>query len=70
MDRLNEFQRTMLQWNRLHPYNAVHVIQVTESVPPAHFEECINHVLSEAGFGSVTIDHQRGTLCYHGGNPG
>ncbi len=26
--RYSQFQRTMLQWSSLHPYNAVHVIRI------------------------------------------
>jgi NRPS condensation-like uncharacterized protein len=51
----------MLQWSRLHPYNAVHVVKVAEAVSPARFEEKINSVLQAAHLGQVSIDEARGT---------
>ena len=51
----------MLQWSRLHPYNAVHVVKVARTVSPARFGEQINSVLQAAHLGQVSIDEARGT---------
>ena len=67
--RYNQFQRTMLQWSSLHPYNAVHVVQIGRLIDPVHFGERLNHVLTLCGLGNLTIDSKGGFFRFHGGNP-
>ncbi len=67
--RYNQFQRTMLQWSSLHPYNAVHVIHLGKAIEPVRFGERLNHVLSLCGLGNLTIDTKGGYFRFHEGNP-
>lgn len=67
--RYSQFQRTMLQWSSLHPYNAVHVIQVAGTINPLRFEDGINHVLETCGLGYLSIDLNRGIFRFLTGNP-
>ncbi|MBU6180345.1 MAG: hypothetical protein KGR69_11805 [Verrucomicrobia bacterium] len=65
--RFNEFQRTMLQWTGLHPYNAVHVAKVIEPIDPDRFVDRVRHVLVEAGLTNYSLDERRGRFRYEGG---
>lgn len=63
--RLNEFQRTMLQWGRLHPYNAVHVVRVDSPIEAGHLSAAISHILAEAGLTNYSVN-ERGGYRYGG----
>lgn len=65
--RLNSFQRAMLQWNGLHPYNAVHVARIATAVDPARLAACAAHVLDEAGLTNYSVEERRGAYRYEGG---
>jgi len=65
--RLNEFQRTMLQWTGLHPYNAVHVAKVAAAIDPERLAGGVRHVLAEAGLTNYSVDERRGAYRYEGG---
>lgn len=68
--RFNQFQRTMLQWNGVHPYHAVHVLKVAAPLAVERFEERLNLVIGQCGLASLTLDEVAGTYRYGGGNPG
>jgi len=65
--KLNIFQRTMLQWNAMHAYNAVHVVRVPHALDKTRLTQLINDELEPLGLTGLSIDHRRGTLQYHGG---
>lgn len=65
--RLNIFQRTMLQWDELHPYNAVHVVRIPAALDPTRLAEIIRRTLATLGLGGLTLDARRGTYDYQGG---
>ncbi len=65
--KLNIFQRTMLQWNAMHAYNAVHVVRVPRTLDPTRLTRQINDELEPLGLTGLSIDPRRGTLQYHGG---
>ena len=67
--RLNQFQRTMVQWSGVHPYHAVHVLKVVAPLIRECFEERLNLVLEQCGLAFLTINEGRGTYAYAGGNP-
>jgi len=68
MDRkLNIFQKTMLQWNDLHPYNVVHVFRVPAELDLERLRKVVNGALEEQGVTGVTLNRDRGTFRYHGG---
>lgn len=59
----------MLQWNRLHPYNAVHAVRVSSDVSPECFRHGIEQVLDRSGWGRVSFDLGRGLCRFHPGRP-
>ena len=65
--RLNIFQRTMLQWNELHPYNAIHVVRIPASLDLARLTSVIGRILERLGLTGFAMDMRRATYCYHGG---
>jgi NRPS condensation-like uncharacterized protein len=62
--KLNSFQKTMLQWNALHPYNAIHVARVPESLEPDRLSRTIQELLKQSGLGLLRIHARRGTYQY------
>jgi hypothetical protein len=40
--RLNLFQRMMLRWRELHPYNPVHAVRVPAALERARLQACID----------------------------
>lgn len=65
--RLNSFQRTMLQWNDLHPYNAVHVVRFPGPVAAAELQAALDRTLTTHGLTGLALDRRAGTYEYHGG---
>ena len=65
--RLNSLQRTMLQWNSLHPYNAVHVVRIPETLDMERLREVINGTLEALGLTGLTLNRDKGAFCYRGG---
>ena len=65
--RLNLFQRMMLRWRELHPYNPVHVIRITAPLDVVRLRECINAHLEGAGLTGLTVDLRRWRFRYAGG---
>ena len=65
--KLNEFQRTMLQWSGLHPYNAVHVARVSSPLEPSRLGEAIGRVVSLAGLTNYRVTKDGGRYHYGGG---
>ena len=67
--RLNIFQRTMLQWNAWHPYNAVHGVRIAGAPDLERLRGVILATLEQWGLGGLELDADRGTFCFHGGPP-
>jgi hypothetical protein len=65
--RLNAFQLSMLQWNELHPYNAVHVVRIPESLDLERLKQAITVTLEGKGLTGLTLDPSAGAYQYHGG---
>ena len=65
--RLNLFQSAMLRWRDLHPYSAVHVVQVREPFDRARVESAIAGQLSAVGLTGFSLDRARGRYEYRGG---
>src|SRR5262245_21733201 len=64
--RLNLFQRTMLQWNELHPYNAVHVVRIPGALDLERLRSVIRSTLVHHGLTSLTLNRHRGAYDYEG----
>jgi hypothetical protein len=65
--QLNNMQRSMVQWNDLHPYNAVHVIQIAPSLAPEKIESVIYATLQARGLTRLELDQSLGRYQFHGG---
>jgi NRPS condensation-like uncharacterized protein len=65
--RLNIFQKTMLQWNDLHPYNAVHVVRVQETLDFERLKGVISSTLQRKGLTGLTLNRSNGTFQFRGG---
>ena len=67
LGRLNVFQRTMLLWNDLHPYNAVHVVEVPAALHSKRLHEVVAKTIEYNKLTGLRIDPEAGTYHYHGG---
>jgi NRPS condensation-like uncharacterized protein len=65
--RLNIFQKTMLQWNDLHPYNVVHAFRVPAELDWERLTKAVNGTLEAHGLTGLALNRDRGTYRYHGG---
>jgi hypothetical protein len=65
--KLNIFQRTMLQWNDTHPYNAVHAVRVPAALELERLRQVINRTVEGRGLTALTLNRDQGTYQYHGG---
>jgi hypothetical protein len=65
--RLNLFQRMMLRWRALHPYNPVHVVRVGAPLDSARLRTVIERHLDALGLTGLEIDARRGRFRYDGG---
>jgi hypothetical protein len=64
--RLNTFQLSMLQWNDLHPYNAVHAVWIPEALDVQRLKNVITSILEGKGLNGLALDRSAGTYQYFG----
>lgn len=65
--RLNLFQRMMLRWRSLHPYNPVHVLRVPAALDAQRLREVVAARLEALGLTGLEVDAARGRFRYAGG---
>jgi NRPS condensation-like uncharacterized protein len=65
--RLNILQKTMLEWNKMHPYNAVHVVRVPNTLDAVRLHKVVNETLEARGLTGLTLNRDEGTFRYRGG---
>jgi len=65
--RLNVLQKCMLQWNDLHPYNAVHVVRIPGALELERLRSTIATTLEGKGLTGLSLNRSAGTYEYHGG---
>jgi hypothetical protein len=65
--RLNIFQKTMLQWNAMHPYSAVHVARVRGAFDATRLRTCINTTVEKRGLSRLTLDREQCRFQYESG---
>jgi hypothetical protein len=65
---LNGFQRNMLRWRELHPYNAVHAVDLDAGIAAEVVTAAIAAELDRCGLTGLRVDRRRGRYEY-GGNP-
>ena len=66
--RLNHFQRTMLHWNDLHPYNAIVAVRLPALLVPERLARIINGTLEAHGLTGLSLNRGAGTFHYAGGS--
>ncbi len=57
--RLNAFQRTMLRFRELHPYSAVHVVDIAAPLDLTHLAATIDDELARRGITRLALDAPR-----------
>jgi hypothetical protein len=57
----------MLQWNELHPYNAVHVVRLPEALALERLKNAITTTLEGKGLTGLALDRNAGMYEYCGG---
>ena len=65
--RFNTFQRTMLLWDDMHPYNAVHAVRVPGVCDAGRLRQTLARVLEERGLTGLMIDANCRRFEFHGG---
>ena len=65
--RLNSFQRTMLDWNALHPYNAIHGVYIAANFDLNRLHSVIATTLESLGLTNLALDADHRTYEFHGG---
>src|SRR5262245_32424054 len=65
--RLNSFQKTMLQWDDLHPYNAVHVVRIPGVLNTERLRLSVGSRLEQHGLTQLELNRTANTYAYHGG---
>jgi protein-S-isoprenylcysteine O-methyltransferase Ste14 len=61
---LSPFQRAMLLWEHLHPYNAAHAVQLAQPARPPALQTAVERVCGAAGIGALAVDEASGTYWY------
>src|SRR4051812_36861364 len=65
--RLNTMQKSMVQWNEMHPYSAVHVVKLRSILDQSRLRTCINTTIERRGLSSLTLDPNLSSFEYAGG---
>src|SRR5204863_5406786 len=65
--RLNSFQKTMLEWDEMHPYNAVHVARVPGLLEAERLQISLSDALERAGLARLTLDRKQAIYGYQSG---
>ena len=64
--RLDIFQRTMLHWNDLHPYNAIDVVKLPGPPDAGRLQRAIDDTLERHGLTGLAMDASRRRYQYRG----
>ena len=65
--KLNSFQKTMLQWNDMNPYNAVHVVRISGLLDEGQLRLCLRSTLEGRGLTRLVLDPRKHCYAYLGG---
>jgi hypothetical protein len=65
--RFNFFQRMMLRWRDLHPYNPVHIVRVPVALDVERLRAAIAERLESLGLTGLAVDRARWRYRYEGG---
>lgn len=64
--RLNSFQKSMLHWNEMHPYSAVHVVQIRGALDATRLRTSIKNTLEQRGIAQLRLNREESTFHYLG----
>jgi NRPS condensation-like uncharacterized protein len=67
--RMNSMQKSMLQWNELYPYSAVHIVQLGGVLDADRLQACINGTVRKHGLNRLRLDCKSVSFEYEG-DPG
>jgi NRPS condensation-like uncharacterized protein len=65
--KLNIPQRTVLLWDDIHPYNAVHVARIPRPLDTERLKHTLDSLLQSYGLTGLSIDRKKNRYHYHGG---
>lgn len=65
--RFNPFQRTMLLWDEMHVYNAIHAARFNTSFDAVRLKSALARVLEERGLTGFCMDDSRTRFSFEGG---
>jgi NRPS condensation-like uncharacterized protein len=65
--RLNSFQKSMVQWDQMHPYNAVHVVQMRGAPDLHRLRASISAAVNRRGLARLTLDGEQLTFAHEAG---
>jgi hypothetical protein len=65
--RLNIFQRTMLHWDAMHAYNAVHAVRIPAALEAERLKKIVSRTLESLGLTRLSLDRKAGTYQFAGG---
>lgn len=66
--KMNIFQRTVLLWNDIHPYNAIHVVKIIQPLDAVRLKEIVDRLLEKHGLANLVIDRVKKRYEYRGGS--
>jgi len=65
--RLNIPQRTVLMWDAMHPYNAIHVVRIPLPLDIARLKDSVDKHLESKGLSGLVIDRKKKNYNFKGG---
>lgn len=65
--KLNIFQRVMLQWDEMHPYNAVHVVRLPQPLQRQRLTCIARETLEGYGLTNLSVNRAENVFNYRGG---
>jgi len=66
-DRLNTIQKSMLQWNEMHPYTAIHAMRIRGALDVTRLRDSLNRSVSTHGLTRLYLDCAQFSFRYEGG---
>jgi NRPS condensation-like uncharacterized protein len=64
---MNSMQKSMLHWNEMHPYSAVHAVQIAGTLDATRLQACIDITLAKRGLTWLLLDCDHFTFQYESG---
>lgn len=65
--KLNIPQRTVLMWDDMHPYNAIHVVRIPQPLDSAKLKDSVDKHLESKGLTGLIIDREKKRYNFKGG---